>query len=789
MNQDVNNLNINQLKNDDEQVSKSQALPLNNLKVNSEKGKDNNEINSLCNSNVINDIKKKRTRKKLKVILTEDEEIYYYNLFQVLDEKNTGKLDAKQVATLMKKSGLSRNKLKTIWLIASQSSIIYLDRSEFYVILRLIALAQNNLPYTAESIENNTPVNLLPFLDFKINGNNEKVIYKITENHKNMYKRLFDNNKDNNDSISAKKAISIWKSTNVSDDIIRNVASIITPLKQKGFFNLKEFQVANYLFSISDKYEIPNKLPMTLTNFLENESDNNDSAINSNNTNNNLINNDSLCNFINEKQIEKQNECLIKLNAALQKANELTKENENLVEKINSHKEKINILLKEIDDFQDEQKQIKEKLKYINQECTVLIDFINNKKENITEEEKKVETNLKNLVEDEKFNNLNNQKDNINRKEESVDNINNKEELINNKTQNLNNVNNKEELINEEKENLNNIINKEEDINNKLENLNNVNNREELINNSLNKIENLDNIPINKDKEKDHNNLNDEKVIVNKKEFSFEECYKNSNRDRNDNNRINDENSHENKINNDNYNNMNQNYNIRKYNTSVQVNGNNTNNNNSYNTNNYNEEMTNESNQQTYFNNQNYSDYKSINTNYSIPNIQQYKAYWNNSLDRLKDPTLKMTETQRKEYQELEKKRNYFQNLFEIMSEQISNKNNKSQSLDKFKNEKPNINIYKNNNEIKCVQYNLMSNKYSNIRVHNIDATTANKKKQENKITFEINKKNKEEELNSNLNSKIGELFNEDADEKIKYTNEKGGDKEFDFDEKDYGFD
>ena len=39
-------------------------------------------------------------------------------------------------------------KIKT--LIASQKSINYIEREEFYVALRLIALAQNNLPYDIE---------------------------------------------------------------------------------------------------------------------------------------------------------------------------------------------------------------------------------------------------------------------------------------------------------------------------------------------------------------------------------------------------------------------------------------------------------------------------------------------------------------------------------------------------------------------------------------------------------------------------------------------------------------
>ena len=125
--------------------TQSQFIPINNGQPN------NNYSSPLKSSTTVK--KKSHHRKRLKINLTEDEEIYYYNLFESLDNKNSGKLDSKEAASFMKKSGLSRNILKSIWLIASQKSITYIEREEFYVALRLIALAQNNLPYDVENIQ------------------------------------------------------------------------------------------------------------------------------------------------------------------------------------------------------------------------------------------------------------------------------------------------------------------------------------------------------------------------------------------------------------------------------------------------------------------------------------------------------------------------------------------------------------------------------------------------------------------------------------------------------------
>ena len=168
--------------------SQSQFIHINN-------GQPSNN-NSLPQKSATTVKKRSHHRKRLKVNLTEDEEIYYYNLFESLDIKNSGKLDSKEAASFMKKSGLSRNILKTIWLIASQKSISYIEREEFYVALRLIALAQNNLPYDTENIEKNSPIPPLPSFKYKIKES-EKIIYKISENNKIQYKRLFDSSKDN----------------------------------------------------------------------------------------------------------------------------------------------------------------------------------------------------------------------------------------------------------------------------------------------------------------------------------------------------------------------------------------------------------------------------------------------------------------------------------------------------------------------------------------------------------------------------------------------------------------
>ena len=132
--------------------------------------------------------------------LTQEEKGYFSNLFQLVDSQNLGKLKAKDAANFMKKSGLSKDTLKSIYLIAFQSSKHFLEKDEFYVALRLIALVQNNIPYNSQAIILNWPLLPLRYFNFKKDF--------LVDDEKVKYKRFFDINKNgNNDKISARNPI------------------------------------------------------------------------------------------------------------------------------------------------------------------------------------------------------------------------------------------------------------------------------------------------------------------------------------------------------------------------------------------------------------------------------------------------------------------------------------------------------------------------------------------------------------------------------------------------------
>ena len=99
---------------------------------------------------------------------TQEEKGYFSSLYEMADNTMSGKLEGKVAANFLKKSGLSKGILKKIWLIAAQTNPSSIEKDEFYVALRLVALAQNNMEYSAESIRLNHPIPPLPKFDLKV---------------------------------------------------------------------------------------------------------------------------------------------------------------------------------------------------------------------------------------------------------------------------------------------------------------------------------------------------------------------------------------------------------------------------------------------------------------------------------------------------------------------------------------------------------------------------------------------------------------------------------------------
>ena len=94
--------------------SNNNILSFNNAQQNNNFPIRINPLTSFQTNNAGNLLRSSSQKKRLYVKLTQEEKGYFSNLFQLVDNQSMGKLNAKDAANFMKKSGLSKEVLKNI---------------------------------------------------------------------------------------------------------------------------------------------------------------------------------------------------------------------------------------------------------------------------------------------------------------------------------------------------------------------------------------------------------------------------------------------------------------------------------------------------------------------------------------------------------------------------------------------------------------------------------------------------------------------------------------------------
>ncbi|XP_070191110.1 ralBP1-associated Eps domain-containing protein 1-like isoform X6 [Littorina saxatilis] len=84
--------------------------------------------------------------------LGEIEKAYYAELFQTCDVEGTGKIPSLKASELFLASSLPQDALKQIWELCGAKRLGHFGRSQFYIALKLIAVAQNSLPLKLDTL-------------------------------------------------------------------------------------------------------------------------------------------------------------------------------------------------------------------------------------------------------------------------------------------------------------------------------------------------------------------------------------------------------------------------------------------------------------------------------------------------------------------------------------------------------------------------------------------------------------------------------------------------------------
>jgi hypothetical protein len=101
---------------------------------------------------------------KVRIKIKREEREYYPKLFDLAKTKGTNKVSGDEAVRFFRKSRLSPETLSKIWSLAAQTNQSFMDRDEFYVAIRLVALAQSKREVSLASVVRNVDCSL-PYFD------------------------------------------------------------------------------------------------------------------------------------------------------------------------------------------------------------------------------------------------------------------------------------------------------------------------------------------------------------------------------------------------------------------------------------------------------------------------------------------------------------------------------------------------------------------------------------------------------------------------------------------------
>ncbi|CAD8121906.1 unnamed protein product [Paramecium sonneborni] len=199
----------------------------------------------------------------VRVKLDNKERGYYASLYQAVDAANIGQIGGAQAVTFFKRSGLSIDILKKIWLISSPNNQT-LNKEEFYVALKLISYAQNNIEVSNESIQRCIPSPLPQF------QSDTEEVYKLRPEQERLYQNYIQQLDHSNSTVSTQMAINLFKKTQLTQFQLQSIINLVDPtLQNKPRMTTHSYIIIAHLISLaSQSVPIPQKLPNSLQEYL-----------------------------------------------------------------------------------------------------------------------------------------------------------------------------------------------------------------------------------------------------------------------------------------------------------------------------------------------------------------------------------------------------------------------------------------------------------------------------------------------------------------------------------------
>jgi len=213
-------------------------------------------------------------QEKLRVNLTASERGTYSNLFDINCPRGSLEIDGPTAAAFLARSGLPRPTLKAIWSIATQSNPNSFNKEDFYVALRLVALAQSGKKVSEEAIRTNVSAPL-PKFEGEIGGRAMNKVeespekYTITNDEMQKYIAICHNvDTEQKGYLSTSEANLVLQKAHLPSNVTSTL-KMICDEQGTGKFPLPMAVIMIHLGVLSKKVPLPRTIPADLKRRVE----------------------------------------------------------------------------------------------------------------------------------------------------------------------------------------------------------------------------------------------------------------------------------------------------------------------------------------------------------------------------------------------------------------------------------------------------------------------------------------------------------------------------------------
>jgi hypothetical protein len=211
---------------------------------------------------------------KLRVNLTSSERGTYSNLFDINCPRGSTEIDGPDAAAFLARSGLPKTTLKSIWSIAAQSNPRALNKEDFYIALRLVALAQAGKEVSEKAIRTNVGAPIPRFEgEMGSRGMNRAednaAKYTITNDEMQKYIAICNNvDTEQKGYLSTAEANLVLQKTHLPSNITSTL-KMICDEQGTGRFPLATAVIMIHLGVLSKKVPLPKSIPADLRRRVE----------------------------------------------------------------------------------------------------------------------------------------------------------------------------------------------------------------------------------------------------------------------------------------------------------------------------------------------------------------------------------------------------------------------------------------------------------------------------------------------------------------------------------------